>query len=160
MTTLYLIPGFGYRRRNQLRVLDIHLGIVWDLFMGTEIDLSFSNTPEFALDQISWANLESFLKDFAQAGTLFVQNIIAKDVSYVVITSPNNYQNVYAQKDAEGNWIPVTVKWKAIDKLNTVVNHTDFETIFPITVSITRIFSDSDSNLIQGTVTPNVIDIS
>ena len=114
------------------------------------------NTPEFALDQISWENLLSWFEDFGQGGVLWLQNTIEKNQSYAVITYPTNYQTIYAEQDEAMAWGSIDVHWKQIDKLNTVVNVIDEETITDSTTTIERSFTDSDSVLIETETTPTV----
>ena len=73
-----------------------------------------------------------------------------------MITYPTNFQTVYAEQDEAMAWGSINVHWKQIDKLNTVANVIDPETITDTTTTIERSFTDSDTVLIETETTPTV----
>lgn len=146
LTTTQALVGFRYTFRYDL-------GSAYGERQKFVIVVNF---PDFALNQVSWANFLSWLEDFGQGGVLWLYNPIASSQSYAVITYPTNFQTIYAEQDEAMAWGSIDVHWKQIDKLNTVVNVIDEETITDSTTTIERSFTDSDSVLIETETTPTV----
>lgn len=120
--------------------------------------------PNFVIDPnnlenslITWENLQSWMRDFVSGFDLLIP-IYEESRSICVITTPEENDIVYIDRDPAGTWFPTTIKWQTIDIDGTVAYYEDTE-ILDTLENIKRSFTDSTSTLIEASNKVRIVPI-